>query len=202
MMKSLAIFCGSNIGCTDLYREGAENLADVMSASGLTLIYGGASVGLMGIIANRMLQNGGKAVGVIPQTMVDVEIAHQHLTKLHIVRTMRERKALISELADGFIMLPGGTGSLDEFFEVLTLSQLGYHAKPCGILNIIGYYDGLLQFLDHAVKQGFMKQSLRGKIMVNQQPRALLDSFLHDQASHEAKWMKTATMDINCEIPT
>lgn len=190
MIKKLAIFCGSSVGNSDLYREGAEKLADVMSAAGVTVIYGGAKVGLMGFIADRMLANGANVIGVIPQSLVDVEVAHQNLTALHIVNTMHERKALIAELADGFIMLPGGPGSLDEFFEVITWSQLGIHAKPCGILNISGYYDSLLQFLDHVVIQGFMKQPYRDMIIVDDQPHALINRLMSYQSPLESKWVE------------
>ena len=175
MIKKLAVYCGSSAGVSDLYREGAELLADVLSAAGIAVVYGGAKVGLMRMLADRMLANNGQVIGVIPQALVDVEVAHDGLSELHIVKDMHARKALMAELADGFIMLPGGTGSLDEFFEVTTWAKLGYHAKPCGILNTNGYYDSLLQFLDHAVGQGFMKQPHRNMMMVDDQPSALLD---------------------------
>lgn len=188
MINKLGIFCGANAGNSDLYREGAEQLADVLSAAGITLVYGGSKLGLMGCIADRMLGNGGHVIGVIPQALVNVEIEHQGLTTLHVVNTMHERKAMIADLSDGFIMLPGGAGSLDEFFDVITLSQLGFHAKPCGILNTSGYYDGLLQFLDHAVTQGFLKHPHRKMIMVEHEPRALVEGFMSYQAPAENKW--------------
>lgn len=189
MINKLGIFCGANAGNSDLYREGAEQLADVLSAAGITLVYGGSKLGLMGYIADRMLGNGGHVIGVIPQALVNVEIEHQGLTQLHVVNTMHERKALIADLSDGFIMLPGGAGSLDEFFDVITLSQLGFHAKPCGILNTSGYYDGLLQFLDHAVAQGFLKHPHRNMIMVDEKPHTLIESFRNYTAPADGKWI-------------
>ncbi|MFA5959847.1 MAG: TIGR00730 family Rossman fold protein [Tatlockia sp.] len=189
-IKALAVFCGANSGNQSVYQKAAEQLADSLSAAHIALVYGGAKVGLMGSLANRMLGHGSEVFGVIPQSLVDVEVAHEKLTKLHIVDSMHERKVLISELADGFIMLPGGTGSLDEFFEVLTLAQLGYHQKPCGILNIAGYYDFLLQFLDNAVSQGFLKAVHRNMIVVSECPYALLAHFHTYQAPLDKKWIK------------
>lgn len=187
VIKKIGVFCGSSMGNSALYRESAEKLADAMSSSGITLVYGGAKVGLMGSLANRMLQNGSNVIGIIPNSLVD-EIAHEGLTELHIVTSMSERKAYINELADGFIMLPGGPGSLDEFFEMLTLGQLGHHLKPCGILNISGYYDQLLSFLDHAVTQGFLKQIHRNMIIVDQSPCSLINRFTNYQAPAIKKW--------------
>ncbi len=189
MIKKLAIYCGSSAGVSDSYREGAERLADVLSEAGIAIVYGGAKVGLMRVIADRMLANGGTVIGVIPQALVDVEVAHDGLTELHVVANMHDRKALIAELADGFIMMPGGPGSLDEFFEMITWSQLGYHTKPCGILNINGYYDRLLDFLDHVVGQGFMKEPHRNMIIVNNEPRVILNQFRQYQAPSTEKWV-------------
>lgn len=186
-INRLGVFCGSSIGNSALYGESAEKLADVMSSAGITLVYGGAKVGLMGSIANRMLESGSNVIGVIPKFLVDVEIAHKGLTELRIVNSMHERKSLISELVDGFIMLPGGPGSLDEFFEMLTLGQLGHHPKPCGILNTNGYFDYLLKFLDHAVSQGFLKQVYRNMILVDQCPYTLINNFMNYQAP-DKKW--------------
>src|SRR5579862_5553391 len=158
LMKKIGVFCGSNTGNNPLYAETAKQLAISMAHAGITLVYGGANVGLMGVLADNILKNNGYVVGVIPKSLVEVEIAHQHLTELHTVNSMHERKAMIADISDGFIMLPGGPGSLDEFFETLTWAQLGYHSKPCGILNVCNYYNYLLKFLDHAVEQGFIKQ--------------------------------------------
>lgn len=175
-INKLAVFCGSNTGYSDEYRQSAENMADVLSSIGITLVYGGAKIGLMGVIANRMLKNGSKVIGVIPKSLVDIEIAHDGLTELHVVNSMYERKVLICKLSDGFILLPGGSGSLDEFFEMFTLAQLGYHTKPCCVLNTSGYYDSLLQFLDNAVNQGFLNPTARNTIIVNQSPDTLIEN--------------------------
>lgn len=188
-IKMLGIFCGANSGHSILYKEAAENLADTMSNLDINLVYGGARVGLMGVIANRMLKNGSKVIGVIPKSLFNIEIAHNELTELHVVNSMHERKALISELSDGFIMLPGGAGSLDEFFEIFTWAQLGFHSKPCGILNIAGYYDALLNFLDHTVSQGFIKEAHRNMILVDQSASVLLKNFMHYKAPGDKKWI-------------
>jgi uncharacterized protein (TIGR00730 family) len=198
-IKKLGIFCGANMGNSSLYSEAAENLADLMSAMGIDLVYGGAKVGLMGAIANRMVQNGAAVIGVIPKSLFDVEIAHEGLTKLHVVNSMHERKALISELSDGFIMLPGGPGSLDEFFEMFTWGQLGYHTKPCGILNIAGYYDHLLKFLDNAVSQGFLKQVHRNMIIVDQSPAQLINNFMNYKAPSAKKWIDKSVAEALCD---
>lgn len=189
-INKIAVFCGSGTGNTQKYTQAAEEFANVMSSAGITVIYGGAKVGLMGIIANRMLENGGKVIGVMPKSLVDVEIAHDALTELHVVNSMHERKALIADLADSFIMLPGGSGSLDEFFEMFTWAQLGYHAKPCGILNVDGYYNYLLKFLDHVVSEGFLKNEYRNMIIVNESPQTMLQNFISYRAPVNKKWIK------------
>lgn len=186
--RKLAIFCGSNLGTDSQYIKASEELADVMSRLDIGLVYGGAKVGLMGIIANRMLQNGSEVIGVMPRSLVEIEVAHPSLTKLHTVNSMSERKELMAELSDGFIMLPGGAGTLDEFFEMFTTAQLGYHAKPCAILNTNGYYDSLLEFLDNAVSQGFVKKIHRDMIIVTQSPPTLIDKVIAYQAPREKKW--------------
>lgn len=189
MIKSLTIFCGSSTGKSPLYTDGAISLADAMCAAGIRLVYGGAKVGLMGLLADRMLYNGGEVIGVIPQALIDVEIQHPGLTRLHVVNTMHERKAMLADLADGFIMLPGGAGSLDEFFDVMTLSQLGFHQKPCGILNVAGYYDGLLQFLDHTVSQGFLKTPHRDMIIVDHEAQTLIERCHAYTGTNNKKWV-------------
>lgn len=190
MIKSLAIFCGSNSGNKPVYAELALKLADAIINADLALIYGGAKVGLMGIIANHVLEKKGRVIGVMPKSLVDVEIAHEHLTEFHVVNTMHERKALIEKLADGFILLPGGPGSLDEFFEMYTWGQLGYHTKPCGILNVDGYYDSLFQFLDHVVAEGFLKLTHRDMILVDHDPNSLLQKIFQYRAPVDKKWIK------------
>ncbi|MBA2656458.1 MAG: TIGR00730 family Rossman fold protein [Tatlockia sp.] len=195
-IKNFAVFCGSNLGNSGLYSEMAKELAERMSIANLGMVYGGAKVGLMGIIANHMLEKGSQVIGVIPQSLVDVEVAHDGLTQLHIVNSMHERKRLMSELADGFILMPGGLGSLEEFFEVLTLAQLGYHKKPCGILNGGGYYDYLLEFLNTAAKQGFIKTAHRKMILVEQNASDLINACINYQPPLDKKWI-SKTLDNN-----
>jgi uncharacterized protein (TIGR00730 family) len=188
-IKSLSIFCGSSMGNQAAYRDSAERMADCLVDSNINLVYGGSTVGLMGIIADRVLSRGGKAIGVIPQSLADLEISHQGLTELHIVQSMHERKALLSELSQGAIMLPGGAGSLDEFFEFFTHAQLGFHRYPCGILNSDHYYDRLLEFLDHSVHEGFLKEKQRNMILVEESPGELLRRILTYEAPTMTKWV-------------
>lgn len=188
-ITSLGIFCGSSSGNLPIYAQSAEQLAQVMADNKIELIYGGAHVGLMGVIANKMLALGSKVIGVIPQSLVDVEVAHEGISELRIVTSMNERKEVIAELSDGFIMLPGGSGSLDEFFEMHTLAQLSYHQKPCAILNVAGYYDHLLQFLDHAIDQGFIKAIHREMILVEDCPDTLIKKMNNYQAPVVKKWL-------------
>lgn len=187
-INTIAVFCGANSGNKPIYGDSAIQLANLLVERGITLVYGGANVGLMGILADQVLSLGGHVIGVIPKSLVNVEIAHQNLTTLHVVNSMHERKALIAELSDGFIMLPGGPGSLDEFFEMYTWAQLGYHSKPCGILNINGYHKYLLQFLDHLVAEGFLKQVHRDMILVEHSCQALMQKFATYQTFKEPKW--------------
>lgn len=188
-IKKLGVFCGSKAGNSAVYADAVEKFADVLMSLGITLVYGGAKVGLMGCIANRMLSGGANVIGVMPQSLIDVEIAHPGLTKLYVVNSMHERKALMASLVDGFVMLPGGSGSVEEFFEIFTWAQLGYHEKPCGILNVSGYYDHLLKFLDHAVAEGFLKSIYRDMVIVDQSPKALMNRFLQYKAPLEKKWV-------------
>ncbi|OGT50619.1 MAG: Rossman fold protein, TIGR00730 family [Gammaproteobacteria bacterium RIFCSPHIGHO2_12_FULL_41_15] len=189
MLKSIAVFCGSSPGISETFGESTEKLAETMAQAGISLVYGGANVGLMGILADKMLTSGSRVIGVIPKSLVDVEIAHTGLTDLQIVNSMHERKARIAALADGFIMLPGGPGSLDEFFEMLTWAQLGYHSKPCGILNVDHYYDDLLKFLDHAVTQGFFKLVHRNMIIVEASPQRLIERLKQYIPPLNKKWV-------------
>lgn len=188
-MNNIAVFCGSSPGNVSAYSEDAKRLANALSNAGITLIYGGAQLGLMGVIADQMLENNSRVIGVIPKSLTHAEIVHKKLTELHIANSMHERKALMESLADGFIMLPGGTGTLEEFFEMHTWAQIGYHNKPCAILNTNGYYDHLLTFLDHAVSQGFLKPSYRDMVIVDQDPRALINKLIAYQAPVEEKWV-------------
>jgi len=178
-LKTIAIYCGSKMGNDLNYSVMANQMAKAIADTGLTLIYGGAKVGLMGILADTVLKFGGKVIGVIPQSLVDCEITHEGLTDLHIVNSMHERKAMIAEIADSFIMLPGGPGTWEEFFEIITWGKLGYHKKPCGILNINNYYDLLLQLLDHAVDKKFLYSCHRDMILVDDLPQRLLQKIFN-----------------------
>ncbi len=189
-LTSLAVFCGSNMGHHPEYSKGAEQLAAILLANNITLVYGGANVGIMKVIADAVLAGGGKVIGVIPQTLVDVEIAHRGLTELYVVTSMSRRKELIGEISDGFVLLPGGAGSLDEIFEMFTFAKLGYHEKPCGILNTANYYDHLIKFLDHAVMEGFIQSTHRDMLLIEESPEGLFKKFLAYQPSKEMKWIK------------
>ncbi|SDY79972.1 hypothetical protein SAMN05421736_103335 [Evansella caseinilytica] len=176
-MKQLAVFCGSSNGASPVYKEGALALGKELAKRGMTLVYGGASVGIMGAVADAVLNHGGKVIGVIPKLLEEREISHQHLTELHTVDTMHERKAKMAELADGFIALPGGPGTLEEFFEIFTWAQIGLHRKPCGLLNINNYYDPLLSLLNHMAEQGFLQEKYRFLAISDPSPESLIDQF-------------------------
>ncbi len=176
-MKSIAVFCGSGMGALPSYREGAVELGKELARQGITLVYGGASVGLMGTVADAVLESGGKAIGVLPKMLEDREIAHRGLTELIVVNSMHERKTKMSELADGFIALPGGPGTMEEFFEVFTWGQLGLHGKPCGILNVDRYFDLLLAFFRHMNEQQFLQDKYASMVLSDSGPAGLLDKF-------------------------
>ncbi len=188
-MNSICVFCGSSFGNDPAYKEAARSLSATLAARGITLVYGGGNVGLMGAVADAALEAGGEAVGVIPKALVDREIAHENLTKLHVVGSMHERKALMSELSDGFIALPGGNGTLEEFFEVLTWAQLGEHQKPCGLLDVAGYYDPLLAVFDHMVEKGFLAERHRSIVQVKSTPEDMLDALSRYVPPDTAKWI-------------
>ena len=171
------MFCGSHDGAREGYREEAARLGRTLAERDLGLVYGGASVGLMGAVADAVIDAGGRAVGVIPQSLIDMEIAHAGLADLHVVDSMHERKALMAQLSDGFIALPGGIGTLEELFEIMTFAQLRFHQKPCGLLNIEGYYDQLINFLDNAQTQGFVSSAQTRYLLVDQTVDGLLDRF-------------------------
>ncbi len=171
----LCVFCGSKVGDNEIYAAGARRMGQAMAQRGLGLVYGGGHIGLMGILADAVLAAGGEAIGVIPQSMMDEELAHTKLTKLHVVATMHQRKALMADLADGFVALPGGFGTADELFEILSWAQLRYHAKPVGLLNIEGFFDALLAWLDRAVQDGFLKPKHRRLLIDAKAPEELLD---------------------------
>jgi uncharacterized protein (TIGR00730 family) len=189
-MKRICVFCGSSPGARPDYLQAARELGHVLVRSRIGLVYGGARVGTMGEIATTVLQDGGEVIGVIPQALLEKEVAHTGLSDLRVVGSMHERKALMAELADGFIALPGGLGTIEEFFEILTWAQLGMHSKPCGFLNIAAYYSPLLEFMDLAASQKFVEPEHRAMIMVDENPAALLARFAVYQAPtvDKAKW--------------
>ena len=176
-MKSICVFCGSSPGARPEYTAAARKLGKILADRDLTLVYGGGNVGMMGQIAHAVLENGGHVTGVIPRALADMEVAYTDLSDLRIVDSMHARKALMAELSDGFIALPGGLGTLEEFVEVLTWAQLGFHTKPCGLLNPCGYYNSLLSFINHTADQQFIQPAHRELILVEEDPEALLDRF-------------------------
>jgi uncharacterized protein (TIGR00730 family) len=173
-MKRIAVYCGSNQGVRPEYAAAAETLGALIAGVKIELVYGGGMVGLMGIVADAVLKHGGHVIGVIPEKLVIKEVVHEKLPDLRIVKNMHERKALMAELADGFIALPGGYGTFEEFFEVLAWSQLGWHQKPFGLLNIAGFYGHLMAFLDHAQAEGFIRPQHRELVLVEDNPEKIL----------------------------
>lgn len=160
-MRRLCVFCGSSTGNRPEYREAARQLGCLLARHDVGLVFGGGHIGLMGILADAILEAGGEAIGVIPQALVDRELAHRGLTTLHVVAGMHQRKALMADLADAFLALPGGFGTADECFEILTWAQLGFHSRPIGLLNVAGFFDALLAWLDHCVQEGFLLPEMR-----------------------------------------
>lgn len=187
--KRICVYCGSSPGKSPAYALAAKSLARELCKRNLGLVYGGAAVGVMGTLADAVLEHSGEAIGVIPKSLAIKEVAHAGLSELHVVSSMHERKAMMAELADGFIALPGGWGTLEEVFEMLTWAQLGFHDKPCGLLNTEGYYDSLLDFLEHAFEQQFVNALYRPMLMQASQPAALLDQFVAYQAPKVRKWV-------------
>lgn len=173
-MKSIGVFCGANFGNKDIYREAAAELGQLMAAQKITLVYGGGNVGLMGAIADRVLAAGGKAIGVIPQSLVDREVAHKGCTELHVVETMHERKALMAARSDAFVAMPGGFGTFDELCEIVTWNQLGIIRKPVALFNVNGYFDKLLEMVDHCISEGFVKADQRENLIVETDAETLL----------------------------
>lgn len=173
-MNKVAVFCGSRQGINPLYIQVAEELGKVLAANQLELVYGGSSIGLMGAVANAVLQSGGKVLGIIPTFLSDREISHQHVTELKVVHSMHERKALIYDSSDAFIIMPGGIGTLDEFFEIFTWHAIGQHSKPIGILNVHHYYDPLLKLLDHMVEQEFLSKATKDALYAEENPEKLI----------------------------
>ncbi|MDD2739063.1 MAG: TIGR00730 family Rossman fold protein [Methylomonas lenta] len=188
-IKSLCIYCGSSPGRLDVYSQAADSLAEAMVRRNIRLVYGGASIGIMGRVADRVLKLGGQAVGVIPKALADKEVAHHGLTELHVTHSMHERKMLMAELSDGFIALPGGIGTLEELFEIWTWAQLGLHQKPCGLLNVAGFYNALIQFLDHVLAEQFVKNHHHALLMVESQPEALLERLVNYRSPAAEHWL-------------
>ena len=189
-MRTVCVFCGSNFGASEVYAEAAAATGRTIARRGVRLVYGGAKVGLMGVLADAALAAGGEVVGVIPGALVEREIAHAGLTELRTVTSMHERKATMADLSDGFMALPGGAGTLEELFEIWTWGQLGHHRKPVGILNVGGFFDALLAFLDHQAGQGFMRPEHRSMLMEEIEPGRLLDRFATYRPPAVEKWIR------------
>jgi uncharacterized protein (TIGR00730 family) len=173
-VERICVFCGASPGARSSYREVTADLARLLAADGIGVVYGGGGVGLMGALADAVIEAGGEVIGVIPRALVDREIAHRDVIDMRVVGSMHERKALMAELSDAFIALPGGVGTMEELFEVYTWAQLGLHRKPCGLLNVDGYYDGIEEFLTHAVAERFLRDEHRELLLIDRDPAALL----------------------------
>ncbi len=187
-MKSICVYCGSSVGASEVYAQGARALAQQMVKDNIALVYGGGNVGLMGVIATEVMRLGGEATGVIPKALLDKELGHHGLTRLHIVKDMHERKAMMAELSDGFVAMPGGMGTLEELFEVLTWAQLGFHYKPIGLLNVDGFYDNLIAFIEHLVSQRFLTAEQSLLMMHDADPANLVQRFKTYKPSYTNKW--------------
>jgi uncharacterized protein (TIGR00730 family) len=188
-MRRICVYCGSNTGARPDYAEAARGLAAVLVQHGLELVYGGSSKGVMGVLADKVLELGGQVHGVIPRQLVDKEVAHSHLTRQHVVGSMHERKTMMASLADGFIAMPGGFGTLEELIEILTWAQLRFHDKPCGMLNVRGYFDHLLLYLDHAEAEGFLRRENRRMLLVDAEAEGLVRQFERYTAPTVDKWI-------------
>jgi uncharacterized protein (TIGR00730 family) len=189
-MKRLCVFCGSSPGTNPAYAEAAAAMGTLLAQRGIGLVYGGGNVGLMGTIADAALAAGGEVIGVIPQALADREVAHHGVTDLRVVDSMHTRKAMMADLSDGFIAMPGGVGTFEEFFEAVTWTQLGVHRKPCGLLNVAGFYTPLAIFIDQAVSEGFIRPAHRAMIVVDDHPARLLDSLSAIDLPDVPKWIR------------
>ena len=187
-MRRICVYCGSSAGSRPAYAEAARALADVLVRHEIELVYGGADKGIMGVIADAVLEQGGKVHGVIPQMLLEKEIAHQGLTELHVVASMHARKTMMAALSDGFIAMPGGFGTLEEIIEIVTWGQLHFHDKPCGLLNVDGYFDHLLAWFDHANREGFLRAENREMLLVDTDPAGLVQQFERYAAPQVEKW--------------
>ena len=190
MIKTICVFCGSSAGKNKLYGTRAERLGRFFLKNGYRLVYGGANVGLMSILADTVLSGGGEVIGVMPKSLVEKEVAHGHLTQMHIVADMQERKALMADLSDAFIALPGAYGTFDELFEMLTWNQLGIVSKPVGLLNINGFFDPLIRMLDHAVDEQFLRREHRAILQVEEDEEKLMDKLNVYQPVVAQKWIE------------
>ena len=188
MPARICVFCGSSSGLNGAYADAAVALGRCLAERQIGLVYGGASVGLMGVLADTVLASRGEVVGVIPKALSDLEVAHRHLTELHVVGSMHERKALMADLSGGFIALPGGFGTAEELCEIITWGQLGFHRKPIGLLNVDGYFDSLLAFFDRAVHDGFVHSAHRGLVIDSSSPEEILEAFGDYQIPSLSKW--------------
>jgi uncharacterized protein (TIGR00730 family) len=189
-IRRVCVFCGSNTGTSTAYRQAAEDLGREIVRRGWALVYGGGSVGLMGVVADAVLAGGGEVVGVIPEMLATKELLHTGATTMHVAPTMHARKAQMEELADAFIALPGGYGTFEELLEIITWAQLGIHAKPIGLLNTDHFYDGLTRFFDHAIEEGFIKARQRGLVVVAETAGALLERLVSHEMPQVKKWIK------------
>jgi uncharacterized protein (TIGR00730 family) len=188
VVRRLAVYCGSAPGSSPVFAEAARATAKAMVGQGVELVYGGGRLGLMGLIADSVLELGGQVYGVIPAALVELEVAHEGITELHRVETMHERKAKMTELADAFLALPGGIGTLDELFEAWSWNALGYHAKPFCLLNVEGFWDGMIEFMDHATRNGFLSQQRRKQLLVASTPEEALE-YLDEAAAAATQGM-------------
>ena len=187
--RRICVFCGSNLGSRPVYRAATEQLAAILVQHGIELVYGGGNIGLMGILADSVLADGGTVIGVIPDSLMAREVGHRGLTDLRVVSSMHERKALMSDLSNAFLALPGGFGTFEEFCEVVTWSQLGIQEKPCGLLNVNGYYDPLLRLFDNAVREGFLHPDNRALVLDADDPERLLEKMSQFRPTGVAKWI-------------
>jgi uncharacterized protein (TIGR00730 family) len=192
-MRSVCVYCGASPGADPAFARAAETVGRLLAQSGRTLVYGGGRVGLMGALADAALASSGRVIGVIPQSLLDKEVAHRRLTELRVVGTMHERKALMADLADGFLALPGGIGTLEEFFEAWTWGQLGLHGKPYGLLDVARFFEPLLAFLDHLVEQRFVRPEHRSMLLVNRDADVLLSVMAAHKPAYLPKWIDAGT---------
>jgi uncharacterized protein (TIGR00730 family) len=190
MLRRICVFCGSNSGTRQIYQQAAQTFGRLLCRRGIELVYGGGNVGLMGVLANACLNEGGRIIGVIPQALADKELAHTGLTELRIVSSMHERKSVMADLSDAFVALPGGYGTWEEFFEVLTWSQLGIQRKACAVLNVNGYYDSLLEMADKALSEGFVRDVHRDLLLSDSDPERLLERLSHYSVPTIDKWIQ------------